>query len=495
MLKRVGTHALWSVIESLGAMAAAFALLSLVSWQQGIESVGLWSLVMTSTALAQLGTFGLAAALTRHLPLVLADNDPLKARTIIVSVSTALFVLFIGVAFAAYLPLTLYFGAILSGENLANAQELLFWILVGLPFGILGDCLLNALIGIHHAGAKSKIALSGHLLKWGLAATLLPTMGLLALVIGQWLQYGVIIVLGRQTLGRQIGFRWRDVARFDWRALKKLLPFGLRMQGSSVAIFLFEPTIRLAIGSIAGLTLLGFYEMASKLVLSLRNILTTALQVTVPAVAEVDSMASDRIHRLMESMTTCVWLLGTALMVSLAVSAPLISQIWLGKVDQTFVHLVWILDLGWWFTLIISPVYFVALGKGWADLTLINHLTMTALAAPLVIIGCLMGSALLVGLGVCAALFIGTAIFIILTKRRLGPGFTMMANNWWLGLGLGLLSCLALAVGLASIPSDQVWPLAIISLVPLSGIWLDKGLRRMALHGWRQTITNNHAFR
>lgn len=486
MLSRIGTHALWSVIESLGTMGTAFVLLSLVSWQQGIEGVGLWSLVITSTALAQLGTLGLAAAMTRHLPLALANDEALIAKSIVASASSALFVLFIGVAILAYIPLTLYFEAILSDETLAIGLELLFWILVGLPFGILAECLVNALIGIHQAGTKSKITVAAQLLKLGIAAALLPKLGLLALVIGQWFQYGLIIVLGRRSLGRHIGFRWRDVAQFDWQALRALLPFGLRMQASSVAIFLFEPTIRLAIGSIAGLTMLGFYEMASKLVISLRNVLTTALHVTVPAVAEMNVMTSDRLRHLMEAMTTCVWLIGTAVMVSLAASAPVISQLWFGQVDQTFVTLVWILDLGWWFTLVMSPAYFIALGKGWADLTLVNHLAMTALAGPLVIVGCLTGSAILVGLGVSSALFIGTTIFVMMTRQRLAPEIAIIADSWKLGIGLGLMSCTVLAAGLIFMPSDQVWLLAILSLIPLSGISIDNRLRRMILQSWRQ---------
>ena len=482
---RVGTNALWSVIETLGTMVAMFALISIVSWSHGLEGVGLWSLVTTSAGLAQLGTLGLGAAMTRHLPLALASDDRERATLIIASVCSTLFLIFILVAMVLYLPIRLYFSAILDDAIFDVAHQLLVWTLIGLPFSILADGLLSALLGVHHAAAKSKIVLAAQILKLSLVAFFLPDLGLLALVLGQWAYCGVVIVLGRRSLGRHIGLRWFDAFNVDWPTLRALLPFGLRMQAASVAVFLFEPTIRLAIGSIAGLAMLGTYEMASKLVMSVRNILAAALHVTVPAVAEADEKEPGRLTHLMQTMTSCVWLLGTAVMVTLAVSAPLISHLWFGQFKPGFVHLVWILDLGWWFTLVMSPAYFLALGKGWADLTLVNHLVMTLLAGPFVLIGCLMGSTILVGLGVSAALFIGTIVFVMLTRRRLERTVILVADSWWLGLGLGLLTCVALAIGVEVVASHRSWHLAALSLIPLSGIWIDESLRRLFIKGWR----------
>jgi len=470
-------------------MGATFALISIVSWSHGLEGVGLWSLVTTSTGLAQLGTLGLGAAMTRHLPLALASDEPERATLIIASVCSTLFLIFILAAMFLYLPLRLYFSAILSGKTLEVAHQLLVWTLIGLPFGILADCLLNALLGVHHAAAKSKIVLAAQTLKLSVVAFFLPSLGLLALVIGQWAYCSIVIVSGRQCLGRLVGFSWLDAIRFDGPTLRALLPFGLRMQAASVAVFLFEPTIRLAIGSITGLAMLGVYEMASKLVVSVRNMLTAALHVTVPAIAEADKMEPGRVHRLMQAMTACVWLIGTAVMVTLAVSAPLVSHLWFGQFEPAFVHLVWILDLGWWFTLVMSPAYFLALGKGWAHLTLINHMVMTLLAGPLVVAGCFLGNIILVGSGVSAALFIGTIVFVSLTRRRLAPTVTLIAESWWLGLGLGFVSCLALAIGLEAVASDRSWQLAALSLIPLSGIWIDKSLRRLLVDGWRHATS------
>ena len=489
MLTRVGTNALWSVIETLGTIGTTFALISIVSWSYGLEGVGLWSLVTTSAGLAQLGTLGLGAAMTRHLPLALASNEREKAILIIASVCSTLVLIFTFAAMFLYLPLCLYFSAILSGETLDVGHQLLVWTLIGLPFSILADGLLNALLGVHHAAAKSRIVLAAQTLKLSVVASFIPSLGLLALVIGQWAYCGVVIVWGRRCLGRHIGLSWFDAFRFDWRTLRALLPFGLRMQAGSIAVFLFEPTIRLAIGSITGLTMLGAYEMASKLVISVRSILTTALNVTIPAVAEADKKKPVHLMRLMQMMTTCVWLMGTAVMVTLAISAPLISHLWFGEFKPAFVHLVWILDLGWWFTLVMSPAYFLALGKGWADLTLVNHVVMTLLAGPFVIIGCMIGSTILVGFGVSAALFIGTIVFVILTRRRLEPSVTLMAESWWLGLGLGLVSCFALAIGIESVGSNQSWQLAALSVIPLSGIWIDKSIRRLFVAGWRHLVS------
>ena len=45
-----------------------------------------------------------------------------------------------------------------------------------------------------------------------------------------------------------------------------------------------------------------------------------------------------------------------------------------------------------------------------------------------------------------------------------------------------------LAIGVKAIASDQPWQLAALSIIPLSGVWIDKSLR----HLFRKVLASRH---
>ena len=74
-------------------------------------------------------------------------------------------------------------------------------------------------------------------------------------------------------------------SRWSKAAFKQMFSYGVKFQFISVCQMLYEPTTKALLSKFGGLSLVGFYEMASRLVSQVKSLLVNANQVMVPVIA------------------------------------------------------------------------------------------------------------------------------------------------------------------------------------------------------------------
>ncbi|MEM7296506.1 MAG: oligosaccharide flippase family protein, partial [Pseudomonadota bacterium] len=146
--------------------------------------------------------------------------------------------------------------------------------------------------------------------------------------------------------------------------LRDLLGLGAKLQATTAATLLFEPMSRLLLGSVAGTAFLGLYEMAQRMIYQVRGIAVMGQRALLPSyVATLETAPHDldalfdRTSRL--SALSAVILLGGAVLLS-----PLVSLLWLGELNRTFVTICALLGIAWTFNVVVVPAIFLGEARG-----------------------------------------------------------------------------------------------------------------------------------
>jgi O-antigen/teichoic acid export membrane protein len=122
--------------------------------------------------------------------------------------------------------------------------------------------------------------------------------------------------------------------------------------------------------------MVGYYEMANRMVQQVRSIIVNANQVLVPAFAHLKELEPEKIQTMYLNSYRLLFFVAVPTFSILAVSSPFISQIWVGKYENAFVYSAIILSIGWLLNTLCVPAYFASLGTGELKWNLISHVVM-----------------------------------------------------------------------------------------------------------------------
>jgi len=453
----------------------------------GPDGLGIWSLIAAMTAFLDLGTFGLATALSRFLPIALAQSDDGAVAKIVATVGTSLAVLVALLALLAYFPLSIALGKIVGVEHFAVAHTVLICSLVGVWLKALASSACYALIGAHRTPAKCKLMIVAWCLRLLVTISLLKIYGILALPLGLLIGNLVVVLAGWRLLQHALLLSFSSFLEFDQRTFVKLGTYGVRLQSASLATSLFEPTTRLVVSWSSGLETLAIYDMASRLATHVRQLIVGAVQVAVPAVAKVGQGKPELLGSIYDQMVDGAWLGGSLVMACVCVCIPLISEIWLGTMHPLFITLGWSLVIGWWLTLFGVPAYMLAMGLGWSDIILVSQWTMALTGIILILAGSYAWGALGVSIGVAAALLMSTLILIKLTMQRVTSALCIcpIARCWRFVLTvMGFVACGLFWFPMGTSNTLSALALATLSLPILSLAATSHRLRGVFIRSW-----------
>jgi O-antigen/teichoic acid export membrane protein len=158
--------------------------------------------------------------------------------------------------------------------------------------------------------------------------------------------------------------------------------------------------------------MVGYYEMASKMMWHLRGLLVSATQVIVPAIANMQEKIPDQIRSAYITCYGMLFYLALLFYSFTIVSMPLVSELWVGYYESVFILFSALLAIGYFFNTLSIPAFYVNLGTGklvW------NVLGMVTIGLLNTLLGLLFGS-LFDGVGVVVglviALVIGSALIV-----------------------------------------------------------------------------------
>ena len=331
----------------------------------GDENFGVWALVMATTSVSAIANLGLATTTIKFVSQYLAREDREQVsrlvQTAVLSVAA-----FLGLVIPLAYPLFKY----AIGVFIEPATKLPEALLI-LPYAM-ASFWLNAVAGVYQSSLDGfqRIDIRGVLVMittvvyFVICLIIVPQQGLEGLAKAQVVQGMVILLLSLGALKRLLPEL--PLLPYQWHksAFREMLGYTLNFQLISIFRMLIEPTAKSLISKFGGVSVLAYFEMANRMVVLLRNFIATAHRAIVPAIADLQERAPEKIRALYgQSFHLLSFLMASLLPLCLLVT-PSISRLWLGEHNEVFIFFGMILFGGWFVNLLSNPAYFANMGTG-----------------------------------------------------------------------------------------------------------------------------------
>jgi O-antigen/teichoic acid export membrane protein len=288
---------------------------------------------------------------------------------------------------------------LLSGQEVSSALVVLPYALLSLWATVVASVFIGGLDGCQRIDLRSVLMGASHLTYLGLAVLWVPGNGLVGVAQAQAVQAIGLIAFSWWILRHQLVALPLLPIRWRLAVLKEMLGYGVNFQIISLMSMLFDPLTKGLMSKFGGLAALGYYEIASKLILQARAIPVEANRVIVPKVSNLQQREPRLIVDLFVVSYRMLFFASLIFYAVLGIFLPLISYLLIGKYNSTFVHFALLLIFGWSINTVIGPAYFSNLGTGNLRPNVISHVIIgvVGLCAGIVLGIFLDGTGVLVG--------------------------------------------------------------------------------------------------
>ncbi|KUJ49982.1 oligosaccharide flippase family protein [Chryseobacterium sp. JAH] len=387
--KKLTINAMSAVIQVIFTAFLYFFLYKYLLRSIGVEQLGIWSLILSFSSIANLANMGLTSGLVKFVAEYILEDDKSKLGKLIFTSIVSMSILFIFLSLVILSGAQFFLGYVIDKKFLDIALVILPYSLGSLCINAIGGVFTSVLEGHQKNYIRNFIYIISGIVMYVGAILLTPLYQLEGVAIAQLLQSGFIF-LAAMIFTIKINPN-NKIRHWRWstQSFKELFNYGYKFQLVSVCQMLYEPATKLLLGKYGGLAFLGHYEMANKVVSQFRALLTNANQVVVPVVAEKAKLEeASFMQAFYIKMNRVLLLFNLPLSTSLIIAAPLISLLWLGNFNFDFIFSVLILSVATFFNVMCGPAYFSSMGQGRLNILVLVHVGM---AFANIVIGIILG--------------------------------------------------------------------------------------------------------
>lgn len=408
--RQIFINALMSVFQIIVISIVSFFLYRFLLKTIGVEKLGIWSLILATTSVTQIANMGFSGSVVKFVAKYVARGEPDNVSKVIQTAALSIAVSIGITLLALYTPIKWILGLVISPESLSFALKILPFSFFALWILMIASIFNAGLDGCQRIYLRNILLMIGALFYFFLALILTPRYGLIGLAYAQVAQNAFIFLCSWILIKRFIAPLPVIPCQWDKNTFKEIIRYGINFNIISVTIMLCDPVTKVLLSKFSGLTMVGYYEMANKMVLQFRSLLVSVNQVLVPAIANLQERLPEKIKSIyMVSYQLCFYL-SVPLFSLLIVSTPAISELWIGHLEQYFVIFATLLLIARFFNTLEGPAYFANLGSGEIEWNVVSHLTKAGLNLGLgVLLGLLFGGTGVV-VGWAISLIIGSCM-------------------------------------------------------------------------------------
>jgi len=363
----------------------------------GFRQYGLWLVLSTVLAFAQLGNLGMGQAVSK---LVAGDFGKGDKAGVIDCVSTALCALLLSGGVLCVGLIYFRFG-IARQFNLGTQEAMLVANLLPLIgvlslYAIFLDTLSSTLAGLGRLDLYSYLQVVNQVVAAGVTIIyLMLGKGIISFLLGNSIGYLAM------HLGIHLSIRWVygcntfQPRRFSLSQLRRTLSLSLYLMGSSVVSMLLTPLNRLLLARYVGLTAVPAYDIIFNGCMKIRSLLDRAVRPLMPEVSRLCSgdteNARTEITALNRKMMRMVlFFSGTIYLILFAFGGPLL-RLWLGERAAAGVPLIGlrICLIGSFLSAICLPAFYTLLGLGQGGSLFIAYVLQSAVPVATVLVALL----------------------------------------------------------------------------------------------------------
>lgn len=440
--EKLAANAFFAVLQVVVSSAILFFLYRFLLSSLGVEALGVWSLVVSATSLANVSNLGLAGGTVRFVSKHLARGDARSAGLAVETAALSIAVVMGLVALLIWWVIDWLLGLVIPAAQLGEARQIVPFTLGALWLSSVGGAIHSGLDGCHRADLRSLVTIVTQPLLLLIAIWLVPDMGLKGIAYAQMLQNLVWLVLGWLVLRKHLP----ELSIMPWRWSRRLFlemwRYGLNFQLISILMLLTEPLAKGLLSHYGNLSAVGYFELANRLIVQLRAILVSANQVLVSYYSKLGENSRETVRTLYLQNLNAIVLLGSLMFSSLVVMLPLISELWIGQLEPQFLLFSIMLAGGWFVNVLSAPAYFANMGIGEIKHNVLGHAVMPILVLAIGTVGGHIGGALGSATAWPLALIVGGAIVIQTFHHAeaipIGVLFSLI-NSKALALGVGIV--------------------------------------------------------
>ena len=448
--KMLSSNAAYTIAQVLVGTILTAILFGFVTREEGIEALGIWSLLLGLGSVSRLMEMGLTGSITRFVATYTGRSMPVSASKVIGTAFIAVLAIMIVLVPFLYLCVSMFIHLVPGDLSEILLLSLLGYGLLGLALASVSSILLSGLDGLECFGERVLIVIVGQSVMTIVSLILLPTIGMFALVSGLVAQSLATILLSIWRLCRSLNVNPLFVVKFDFAIFKEIFSYGRTLLATSILMIFFEPVSKLLLLSFGGLGSVGYFEIANQIVQKVRGLFVAAGQVLVPRFAALSLDKSSDDVLLYRKVLGVFFPLVLTTFSMVFVCRDIFSLILVGEVSQTFNLILGVCCVAWGLNALSLPVYYYNLGVGKAEINFICFLMISILNGAL-------GYGLGEELGLHGVLFayafsliVGTTYLLVninrgtLKKNR----FQVSFRDLWLVLSLALIISVSSGISL-----------------------------------------------
>lgn len=411
--RRVLLNATMATGQAVIVGIALFVLFRFLLETIGIEKVGIWSLVLAATNVTRISELGFANSVLQYVSRYLAKGEPKRAAQV---VETALLTVAGIGAFAillVYPVLSWALGRLIPPAYLSEAMSLLPFAIGALWCSMMASTVQAGLDGIQRADLRSIVLMSSQVIFIGATFYLVHTNGLQGVAQAQLIQSFWSLLASWIML--KVNLEGFGIIPFRWsRSLfGEMFGYAVNFQINGIAQLLFEPTTKALLSKWGTLADVGYFEMASRMIIQIRSLVVAANQVVVPVITTQHEHKPSQILDIYKRCYDIMLYLAIPLFSLLLVVTPLISEAWIGRYEPVFVMFAFLLIGSWALNTTAVPAYLAFVGTGQLRWNTLSHM-VTGIACALIgyLLGYMFGSVGVI-VGTCLAILIGSVLTLL----------------------------------------------------------------------------------
>jgi O-antigen/teichoic acid export membrane protein len=356
----------------------------------GIQRVGVWSVVLATTSVARVSELGLAGSVVRFVATHRAAGDAAAARATIQTAAIAVAAILAAVLVVLHPALHALIPRLLPHEGVADATSILAYALLSMWLSAVSSVWLAGLDAYLRSDLRAILVVASTCVFAATLPATVPTYGLVGLALSQVIQ-GVLMLLAGWVIVRRV-VPHLPLLPVEWKysRLREMVAYGANLQVMAIVMLLFDPTTKVLLARFGGLSATGYFELAQQLVTKARALIVESNRVVVPVIAGLQKGGAGALSFYTQN-TRYLSFLVTPFFSILAAATPLISELWIGRLDRQFVTMVLSITAAWYINALTAPAYFAYLGQGNLGWLTFSH---TIMGIGNVALGVILGPAL-----------------------------------------------------------------------------------------------------
>ena len=362
-----------SVVQTIVIAGVLFLLYKFLLFTIGVKQLGIWSIVLSTTSVTQIANFGLSGSVIKFVAKYLSREENENVSGII-QTTTIFVTIFMGIFLLIGYPIIRYIlSFIISPESLHLALAILPHAFLIIWIMAITSIFQAGLDGCQRIDNRTLLLMGGAIINLLLCFIFAPRYGLIGVAYARIIQSIIILFSSWFLLRKYLPLLPILPYRWDNNLFKEIIGYGINFQIISIFRIFYDPITKSLLSKFGGLSIVGYYEMASKMIQQFRALIVSANQVLVPAIADLNEKDPKKINSVYLSSYQLLFYITVPMYSFILISIPIISQLWIGHYERTFVIFGILLSIGWFINTLNAPAYFAYSGIGELRWNVISH--------------------------------------------------------------------------------------------------------------------------